>query len=89
MSEFKDFHKVENLHFDIPKLKKGLNEVLKIRNYDTANGISNFAAICLNQIPGDADSTRGHLDGLPDDISFEQGTFLLLSYPTPSPIQHR
>ena len=27
---------------------------------------------------GDADSTRGHLVPLPDDVSFEEGTFLLL-----------
>lgn len=28
---------------------------------------------------GDVDSTRGHLVPLPDDVSFEEGTFLLLS----------
>jgi len=60
MRGFKDFNKVENMYFDISKLKKGLQEVLKIRNYDSANGIPNFAAICLNQIPGDPDSTRGN-----------------------------
>ena len=59
MDVFKDFNKVENLHFSIEKLKKGLNEVLKIKNYDNANDISNFAAICLNQIPGDSDSIKG------------------------------
>ena len=48
MSDFKDFHKVENIYFDIPKLKKSLEEVVKIINYDSANGIPNFAAICLN-----------------------------------------
>ena len=60
MSDFRDFHKVDNLHFDILKLKKGLKEVLKIKNYDSANKIPNFAAICLNQIPGNPDSTRGN-----------------------------
>ena len=60
MSDFKDFHKVENMHFNIAKLKKTLEEVIKIRNYDSANGIPNFAAICLNQIPGDPDSIKGH-----------------------------
>ena len=60
MSDFKDFYKVKNINFDIPKLKKGLEEVLKIKNYDNANGISNFAAICLNQIPGDPNSTKGN-----------------------------
>ena len=60
MNKFEDFHKIENLHFDISKLKKGLEEVLEIRNYDTANSIPNFAAICLNQIPGNPDSTKGN-----------------------------
>ena len=59
MVDFRDFQKVENMHFDISKLKKGLEEVLKIQNYDSANGIPNFAAICLNQIPGDPNSTKG------------------------------
>jgi len=37
-----------------------LEEVLKIKNYDSANGIPNFAAICLNQIPGKPESTKGN-----------------------------
>ena len=60
MEDFNDFRRVENLHFNIPKLKKSLGDVLKIRKYDSANGIPSFAAICLNQIPGDSDSTKGN-----------------------------
>ena len=60
MSDFKDFHKVKNMLFNVSKLKKGLEEVLKIKNYDSANGIPNFAAICLNQVPGDPASTKGN-----------------------------
>ena len=60
MGNFEDFRKVENMHFDIPKLKKGLKEVLEVRNFDSANGIPNFAAICLNQVPGDSSSTKGN-----------------------------
>ena len=60
MDNFKDFHKVKGMNFDIPKLKSSLEEVLKIREYDSANGIPNFAAICLNQIPGDPDSIKGN-----------------------------
>ena len=60
MSDFKDFHKVKNMLFNVSKLKKGLEEVLKIENYDSANGIPNFAAICLNQVPGDPASTKGN-----------------------------
>ena len=60
MSDFKDFHKVKNMLFNVSKLKKGLEEVLKIKNYDNANGIPSFAAICLNQVPGDPASTKGN-----------------------------
>ncbi len=60
MSDFKDFHKVKNMLFNVSKLKKGLEEVLKIKNYDSANDIPNFAAICLNQVPGDPASTKGN-----------------------------
>ena len=60
MAEFKDFRKVEHLHFDVLKLRNGLKEILKTKNYDSANGISNFAAICLNQIPGDPNSVKGN-----------------------------
>ena len=59
MSDFKDFHRVENMDFNILKLKRGLEEVLKIKSYDSANGIPSFAAISLNQIPGDPDSITG------------------------------
>ena len=48
------------MNFDIPKLKQSLEEVLRISNYDSSNGIPNFAAICLNQIPGDVNSTKGN-----------------------------
>ena len=60
MNNFNDFHTVKNLKFDVKKLQKGLEEVLKIKKYDTANGIKNFAAICLNQIPGKPESTKGN-----------------------------
>ena len=60
MNNFNDFHTVKNLKFDVKKLQQGLEEVLKIKKYDTANGIKNFAAICLNQIPGNPESTKGN-----------------------------
>ena len=60
MSIFSDFHTVEDLKFDITKLQESLKEILKIKKYDTANGIKNFAAICLNQIPGNPNSTKGN-----------------------------
>ena len=60
MNQFKDFHTVKNLKFDLSKLRKDLNKILNIRKYDTANGIKSFAAICLNQIPGNPDSIKGN-----------------------------
>jgi len=60
MDNFKDFHTVKNLKFDPQKLQQGLNDILKIKNYDTAGGVPHFAAICLNQIPGQPDSTKGN-----------------------------
>jgi hypothetical protein len=59
MNDFKDFHTVENLKFDISKLQEALQQVLTVKKYDAANGIKDFAAICLNQIPGEPESIAG------------------------------
>ena len=59
MNNFSDFHTIKDLKFDITKLQESLNEVLEIKNYDSANKIKDFAAICLNQIPGKPESTQG------------------------------
>jgi len=60
MNNFSDFHTVKDLKFDVNKLQESLYQVLKIKDYDNANGIKNFAAICLNQIPGKPESTQGN-----------------------------
>ena len=54
-----DFQKQE-LKFDLKKLKHALNEVLKIKGFDTSLGIPHFAAIPLTQIPNDPDSIKGN-----------------------------
>ena len=54
-----DFYKVPNITIDIKKLRTELNKVLKQKKFNTL-GISNFAAIPINRIPGDADSIKGH-----------------------------
>ena len=59
MTNPKDFHTVDDLKFDIKKLHQALHHVLKIRSYDDAGGITNFGAICLNQIPGNPESIKG------------------------------
>ena len=56
---FNDFQK-QNIKFDINKLKKACNEVLKIKGFDTSLGIPHFAGISLNQIPGDPESIKGN-----------------------------
>jgi len=59
MNNSADFHTVEDLKFDAIKLREALSEVLKIKKYDDAGGVSNFGAICLNKIPGDPNSIKG------------------------------
>ena len=59
MDHFKDFRIVENLKFDIAKLKIALDQVLSRKSYDDAAGTKYIAGISLNQIPGDPDSTKG------------------------------
>jgi len=54
-----DFYKVEDLKFDILKLKKALKQVLSRKEYDDAVGTKYIAGISLNQIPGDPDSIKG------------------------------
>tara|TARA_B100000427_G_scaffold320282_1_gene319465 strand:+ start:4451 stop:5041 length:591 start_codon:yes stop_codon:yes gene_type:complete len=54
-----DFQKQE-IKFDIEKLKNACDEVLNIKGFDTSLGIPHFAAISLNQIPGDPDSIKGN-----------------------------
>ena len=56
---FDDFQK-QDIKFDINKLKKAYQEILKIKDFDGVKGVSNFGAISLTQIPGDPDSIKGH-----------------------------
>ena len=57
---FSDFYKVPNLKFDIVKLRKDLDRVLKKKNFNSLENISNFGAIPLNKIPNDDNSVKGH-----------------------------
>ena len=56
---FEDFYQVPDLNFDIKKLRSELEIILKKSKYQTL-GISNFAAIPMNKIPGDENSIKGH-----------------------------
>ena len=57
--DFQDFHK-QDIKFDINELQKAYKEVLKIKNFEGPEGITNFGAISLTQIPGEPDSIKGH-----------------------------
>ena len=56
---FNDFQK-QTIKFDINKLQKAYKEVLSIKGFSGVNGVSNFSAISLTQIPGDPESIKGH-----------------------------
>ena len=56
---FDDFHKVQNLKFDILKLKEDLDKVLKSQKFNSP-GVTHFGAIPVNQIPNDKSSIEGN-----------------------------
>ena len=56
---FDDFQK-QDIVFDINELQKAYKEILSIKGFTGVNGISNFGAISLTQIPGDPDSIIGN-----------------------------
>ena len=55
---FKDFQK-QDFKFDITKLQEAYNQLEKTNKFADL-GILHFGAICLNRIPGDPDSIKGH-----------------------------
>ena len=55
---FKDFQK-QDFKFDITKLQEAYNQLEKTNKFADL-GILHFGAICLNRIPGDTDSIKGH-----------------------------
>ena len=56
---FNDFQK-QDLKFDINELQKAYKEILRIKDFSGVEGVSNFGAISLTQIPGDPDSIKGN-----------------------------
>ena len=56
--DFKDFQK-QDIKFDIGKLQEAYKQIIRKRKFDDL-GISHFGAICLNRIPGQPDSIKGH-----------------------------
>ena len=56
---FNDFQK-QKIKFDINKLKEAYEQVIKIKDFQGVEGVTNFGAISLTQIPGDPDSIKGN-----------------------------
>tara|TARA_A100001011_G_C14021817_1_gene719786 strand:+ start:53 stop:655 length:603 start_codon:yes stop_codon:yes gene_type:complete len=58
--DFTDFYKVPNLKFDIDRLRNDLEDILQKKGFKSPEGVTNFGAIPLNQIPNDENSTKGN-----------------------------
>ena len=56
---FKDFQK-QDIKFDIIRLQEAYKEIKKTKKYNDVGGITHFGAICLNRVPGDPESIKGH-----------------------------
>ena len=56
---FQDFQK-QDITFDINELQKAYKEIINIKNFEGPDGITNFGAISLTQIPNDPESIKGH-----------------------------
>ena len=57
---YSDFYQVPELKFDITKLREDLDTILKKKGFASPEGVANFGAIPLNQIPNDEDSIKGN-----------------------------
>ena len=58
-TSFEDFYEVPDLNFDISKLKKDLDKILKSNKFNSP-GVTHFGAIPINQIPNDESSVKGN-----------------------------
>jgi len=56
---FNDFQR-QDIKFDIKKLQEAYYQLVDAKNFAGVDGISNFSAISLTQIPGDPDSIKGN-----------------------------
>ena len=58
-TSFEDFFEVPDLNFDIARLRKDLDEILKNKKFKSP-GVTHFGAISINQIPNDENSIKGN-----------------------------
>jgi hypothetical protein len=57
-TNFEDFYEVPDLNFDISRLRKDLEKILKNKKFNSP-GVTHFGAIPINQIPNDKSSITG------------------------------
>ena len=56
---FEDFYEVPDLNFDVVRLRKDLDKILKNKKFKSP-GVTHFGAISINQIPNDENSIEGN-----------------------------
>ena len=79
---FTDFYKVPDLKFDIKRLRADLDGILEKKGFMSPEGVTNFGAIPLNQIPGDENSTKGNnIRGIYWTIPDEKGKEVVRDIP--------
>ena len=57
---FTDFYQVPDVKFDVKKMRADLDKILEKKGFKSPQGVTNFGAIPLNQIPNDENSIKGN-----------------------------
>ena len=79
---FSDFYQVPNLKFDVNKMRSDLNKILEKKGFKSPDGVTNFGAIPLNQIPNDENSIKGNnIRGIYWTIPDEKGKEVVRDIP--------
>ncbi len=79
---FTDFYRVPDLKFDVQKMRSDLDSILKKKGFTSPQGITNFGAIPLNQIPNDENSIKGNnIRGIYWTIPDEKGKEVVRDIP--------
>jgi len=56
---FSNFYQIPDLKFDIKRLREDLDVILTKKGFSSPEGVSNFGAISLNQVPNNKESIEG------------------------------
>ena len=79
---FEDFYQVPDLKFDVNKMRADLDTILKKKGFKSPDGVTNFGAIPINQIPNDENSIKGNnIRGIYWTIPDEKGKEVVRDVP--------